>query len=162
MLTLTNSDLFETFESHPNSFLVHCCNCFCTMGAGVAKEVRCRYPAAYRADLLTERGDIKKLGSYSFADLDPRVVFNLYAQFSFGNGNDLNMAALGTGLPKIAALADDRNKKGIQTPIVTYKIGCGLAGGNWEEVIETLETISVDYDVHIIVADKSLTIPRLT
>lgn len=156
MLTLTNSDLFETFESHENAFLVHCCNCFHTMGAGVAKEVRRRYPAAYRADLLTEYGDPKKLGSYSFADLDPRVVFNLYAQFRYGGVRDLDMEALSRGLSKIANCAAEQNERGVKTPIVTYKIGCGLAGGDWEEVVEILDSISVDFDVQIIVADKNL------
>lgn len=158
MLKLRNADLFETFESLPNAYLVHCCNCFHTMGAGVAAEVRRRYPEAYRADLETRRGDPLKLGTFSSAAIGSRRVFNLYGQFSFGNGHDLDIFMLTKGLRHIAALASEQNRAGIPTPIVTYKIGCGLAGGDWNEVIEVLDHVAADYDVEIIVADKSLSI----
>ncbi len=47
--------------------IIHGCNCFCTMGAGIAKAIREQYPAAYEADLATEKGNRGKLGSYSSA-----------------------------------------------------------------------------------------------
>ena len=158
MLKLRNADLFETFESLPNAYLVHCCNCFHTMGAGVALEVRRRYPEAYRADLETKRGDPLKLGTVSSAAIGSRRVFNLYGQFSFGNGHDLDIFMLDKGLRLVAPEADAQNRAGIRTPIVTYKIGCGLAGGDWNDVVEILDNVATEYDVEIIVADKNLTI----
>lgn len=158
MLKLRNADLFETFEGLPNAFLVHCANCFHVMGAGVALEIRRRYPEAYRADIQTERGNPLKLGTVSSAAIGSRRVFNLYGQFSFGNGRDLDIFMLDKGLRLVAAEADAQNRAGIRTPIVTYKIGCGLAGGDWNEVVEILDNIAIEYDIEIIVADKNLTI----
>ena len=158
MLKLRNADLFETFEGLQNSFLVHCANCFHTMGAGVALEIRRRYPEAYRADIQTERGNPLKLGAVSSAAIGSRRVFNLYGQFSFGNGRDLDIFMLDKGLRLVAAEANAQNRAGIRTPIVTYKIGCGLAGGDWNEVVEILDNIAAEYNVEIIVADKNLTI----
>ena len=159
MLKLKQADLFETFESLPNSFLVHCCNCFHTMGAGVAAEVRRRYPEAYRADLETPRGDPRKLGTTSSASVGNRRVFNLYGQFSFGGGRDLDYDALERGLRVIAAEASKQSALGIRTVIVTYKIGCGLAGGDWGEVFSILDRVGGEYDVDIVVADKSFGAP---
>lgn len=45
--------------------IIHGCNCFHTMGAGIAKQIRQYFPEAYVADLHTGRGDLRKLGSYS-------------------------------------------------------------------------------------------------
>ena len=47
--------------------IIHGCNCFCTMGAGIAKTIKQKFPEAYEADLKTEKGDKAKLGTISWA-----------------------------------------------------------------------------------------------
>ena len=65
--------------------IVHGCNCFCTMGAGIAKSIRDQFPAAYEADLATPKGDRDKLGTYSVAKVivgeHSFDVVNAYTQF---------------------------------------------------------------------------------
>lgn len=67
--------------------IIHGCNCFCTMGAGIAKAIRDQFPAAYEADLATEKGSREKLGSFSSAEVsidDHRLtVVNAYTQFNY-------------------------------------------------------------------------------
>ena len=67
--------------------IIHGCNCFCTMGAGIAKAIRDQFPAAYEADLATEKGSREKLGSYSSAEvaIDDHLltVVNAYTQFNY-------------------------------------------------------------------------------
>ena len=50
--------------------IVHGCNCFCTMGAGIAKTIKQKFPAAYEADLQTVNGDKSKLGQISWANIE--------------------------------------------------------------------------------------------
>lgn len=40
----------------------HCCNCFCTMGKGIAPKIKKEWPEVYAADCATRKGDRTKLG----------------------------------------------------------------------------------------------------
>jgi len=42
--------------------IIHGCNCQCTMGAGIAKQIKAQFPEAYKADLRTVKGAEEKLG----------------------------------------------------------------------------------------------------
>ena len=66
--------------------IVHGCNCFCTMGAGIARTIKEHFPEAYEADLGTVKGDKSKLGNLTSA-LALRnnykiTVVNGYTQYS--------------------------------------------------------------------------------
>jgi len=50
-------DLIALALSGKFDVIVHGSNCFCTMGAGIAKTIKETFPAAYRADLATKKGD---------------------------------------------------------------------------------------------------------
>ncbi len=45
--------------------IIHQANCQNTMGSGIAREIRARYPEAYEVDCKTIAGDYKKLGTFS-------------------------------------------------------------------------------------------------
>lgn len=118
--------------------IVHGCNCYNTMGAGIAASIRAAFPAAYNVDQDTKRGDITKLGDYTAAlitaDDKTFMVVNAYTQYGFGNkkGIDLSYIALKKVFRKIAK---DFNGLKIGYP----KIGCGLAGGEWERVSSIID-----------------------
>lgn len=68
--------------------IIHGCNCFCTMGAGFATQIRNSFPEAYDADLKTPKGGKSKLGTCSFGVSDTNgkriIVVNAYTQFKHG------------------------------------------------------------------------------
>ena len=73
--------------------IVHGCNCHCTMGAGIARQISDKYPQAYEADKQTTPGDKYKLGTATHAiakDKNGREFFiiNAYTQFGFAITND--------------------------------------------------------------------------
>lgn len=71
--------------------LGHCCNLFHTWGAGIVIPIKKLYPEAHQADLKTIKGDNKKLGFFSFAQIGDKTIYNLYGQVGIGNdGNPLN------------------------------------------------------------------------
>ena len=85
--------------------IVHGCNCFNTMGSGIAKQIRENFPDAFDVDDKTVRGDKNKLGSFTVARIthwsvvpalfqgsDPFLVpelqvfyvVNAYSQYEYG------------------------------------------------------------------------------
>lgn len=67
--------------------IAHGCNCFCKMGAGVAKKIADAFPSADKVDKETIKGYVDKLGNYTFAVQDNGVVvYNLYTQYRYGRG----------------------------------------------------------------------------
>lgn len=138
ILTYRNGNLIDAFLSEEIDVLAHQANCFCTMGAGIAREIKQRLPAAWEADRKTIRGDISKLGGYSVASIDDgqHFVFNLYGQYKYGRGDD---GAQNTNIPalKSALLGMSSALMTLQPRDWTVgipKLGCGLGGANWADV----------------------------
>lgn len=120
---------------HPISpiIVVHGCNCFNNMGAGLAKTIAKEWPAADAIDKTTPKGEKSKLGNYSFANVDGRVVIiNLYTQYHYGKGLQLSYPALEAGLMMVV----DQSNATYDTPIylIPKYIGCGHAGGDYDKV----------------------------
>jgi O-acetyl-ADP-ribose deacetylase (regulator of RNase III) len=115
--------------------IMHQCNCFCTMGSGVARSIRGIYPEVYEADLRTKRGDRDKLGKVGVAKIKnseaaTRFCFNAYSQYEYGYGKrQTNYESYYVCLSKIRDYAE---KNGFVTVAAPYKMGCALAGGDWD------------------------------
>ena len=63
----------------PTQAIIHQANCQTTMGSGIAKQIREKYPEAFEADCRTTRGDITKLGSFSWVKArDGKYIYNCY------------------------------------------------------------------------------------
>lgn len=115
--------------------LIHQANCHHTMQSGIARDIRERYPEAYAADLATPVSDYAKLGTFSAARVaghrGPDWIANLYSQFGYRDGDrKTTYDAMFAGLIRIR---DDARFVGLDFA-VPYRIGCGLAGGNWTVV----------------------------
>lgn len=63
-------DLLWLGRSGVFDVIIHGCNCFNTMGAGIARSVMTHFPEAYAVDLTTEVGALEKLGTYTWAEVD--------------------------------------------------------------------------------------------
>ena len=122
--------------------IVHQCNCFHTMGSGIAKILKEEHPEVFEADLTTKFGDKSKLGTFSKAQIKNHVslkyVFNLYSQYNFGKGLRTDYLALEEGFAEILYWCSVHNIKRIGIP---YLIGCGLAGGDENTVLSILEKV---------------------
>ena len=86
-MKITKGDLIKLALDGEFDVIVHGCNCFCTMGAGIAKQIKNSFPIAYAADLETNKGDRSKLGTCSVAVVNDLTVVNAYTQYSWkGSG----------------------------------------------------------------------------
>ncbi len=125
--------------------IVHGCNCFNTMGSGIAKEIKQRCPEAYEADCKTVRGDKSKLGTYSSAAFETNnseeffVVINMYTQYRYGKDKvHVDYEAIREGFRSLGEEIREWGEDGWST--VAYpKIGCGLAGGDWSIVSKIID-----------------------
>jgi len=106
--------------------LVHGCNCFHTMGAGIAAQIARAFPQALAADKLTLNGDRNKLGDFSLARGanvygESFSIVNAYTQYAyFGHGPHIDYDAVANVFKKIAIAFNGAH---IGYPL----IGCGPA-----------------------------------
>lgn len=117
--------------------IVHGCNCFCSMGGGIARSIQEEFPEAYAADLLTVKGDRNKPGTFSFATVtrnDHRItIVNGYTQFHFQGESVLTDYNAVRNL--FIRIKEQFAGKRIGYP----KIGAGLGGGNWEQISSIID-----------------------
>ncbi len=130
-------DLIELGINGNFDVIVHGCNCFCTMGAGIAKGIKRKLPEAYKADLETKKGDKTKLGTISFAEINTEngtlVVVNGYTQFDWrGNGRKVDYEAIRNVFRMVKSKFAGKR-------IGYPAIGAGLAGGEWHIISEIIE-----------------------
>lgn len=136
----------------------HLANCQGVMGGQVSKEVRQKYPKAYKADIYYKipfgRG---RLGLYSYAKVKHLnghkfMICNLYGQEDFkGTSKQLSIKHFRKAL---MFLFNNLSKQGNFETLkigVPYLIGCGGAKGDWREVSKVLEEVSNLYkkDIYI-------------
>lgn len=81
-------DLIKLAKEGVFDVIVHGCNCFNTMGHGIAAQVKRELHEAYVVDQHTQRGYKGKLGTFSVAKiiLEGHVLYvvNAYTQFCLG------------------------------------------------------------------------------
>ena len=124
-MIVIKGNLLTLFENNNIDILVHGCNCFHTMGAGIAKQIKEKYYIAYEADLQTTKGDKNKLGTYSFVQINnTQFIINAYTQYHFYGKRPIDYDAL-RNVFKLIDLNFTNKRIGIP------KIGAGLAKGDW-------------------------------
>lgn len=133
-------NLIDMAEQGHFDVIVHGCNCFCTMGSGIAKEIRERYPLAYRADQLSESGNREKLGSLTMAVVESGdyefAIVNAYTQYSYNRkGETKDLFEYGAFLDVLLTLVETSGEMRIGLPY----IGMGLAGGDKDLIIKLIE-----------------------
>jgi O-acetyl-ADP-ribose deacetylase (regulator of RNase III) len=148
MIEYVRGDLLKAFEQEDINVMAHQCNCFNVMGAGIAKQIANRWPEVKAADAATTPGDISKLGNFTHAWVEDKVVFNLYGQFRFGRGMYTDYFALGAAMEKMAAWLNT-NYVADRVIIGFPKIGCGFGGGDWSTISKMIENVFSKYKVYV-------------
>ncbi len=129
----TTGNILTLAEQGHFDIILHDCNCFNTFGAGLAKEIKIKYPQAYQTDCQTIKGHRSKLGNYSVYH-GKFIILNCYAQYLTASyGEDVfEYDAFNSILKKVA---DNYGNLRIGLPY----IGMGLAGGDSSRIIKMIE-----------------------
>ena len=143
-----SGNLIQLAKDGQFDLIAHGCNCFCTMGAGIAKAVKDVFPVAFQADEATKRGDRAKLGTCSSAEIALRtsslIVVNAYTQFDWrGRGTKVDYAAVRSCMEWIKKQYPGKR-------IGLPRIGAGLAGGDWPTIAAIIQQELVGEDVTLV------------
>jgi O-acetyl-ADP-ribose deacetylase (regulator of RNase III) len=135
--------------------IIHGCNCFNTMGSGIAKQIRETYPEAYEVDCDTEKGGMDKLGEFTyvivknkfFTDKDVYII-NAYTQYNYGRKPGhvyVNYKAIDNVMHKINMSFENKPQFKIGMP----KIGSGLAQGDWNTIKNIINDVFMSRKIYI-------------
>jgi O-acetyl-ADP-ribose deacetylase (regulator of RNase III) len=144
-------------EMNDIDVIIHTCNLYHTMGAGLAKQIAELYPEVLEADKQTPHGDSSKLGTFSYAKIDggaygKKTVINLYSMQGLGtNKRQTHYEAFYLGMEAIHNQIVD-SKKDLTVGIPKY-IGCGLAGGSWRVIQAMIEDIFEESSVKLVIVE---------
>lgn len=143
MIKHIKGDLLALAEEGKFDIIVHGCNCQNTMGSGIAKQIKDRYPEAYAADIYMDQEfganyRYRKLGNHSeakvYSGAGKFTIVNAYTQFHYlPRGVDhFEYASFAVILQKLEHFYGNYD---FGFPY----IGMGLAGGDSERIISMLE-----------------------
>lgn len=132
-------------------------NCKGVMGAGLAKQIRDKYPLVYTdyKELCdTHKGSL--LGHIQLvhmSGLNGRICVNMFAQE--GYGRDKRYTDYDAFKNCLNALAKSLNCYSVEghyhTVALPYGIGCGLAGGDWYIIKGMLEDFSTKVKQKVVI-----------
>lgn len=141
-MNIIKGDLIQLAKEGYFDVIVHGCNCFHNMGAGIAKQISNEWPEVSRWDSdFTSKGDPSKLGSVKLVpikindNLTIRVV-NAYTQYFPGYVRDKELLYNSI---RFAFYRLNRVFPGKSLRIGYPKIGCGLASGDWDIVSKIID-----------------------
>lgn len=140
-----SGDLIKLALEGKFDIIMHGCNCFNTMGAGIALQIAREFPSAEKADKKTLKGDASKLGGYTFTRVVRNgrklTVVNLYTQYH--TGANFRLTAIAGALLKIKP-----KLKGLRVGIP--RIGAGIGGGNWKSTEQSLDLLLPEIDLTVV------------
>lgn len=144
MIEIVTGDLLDSKEK----YIGHQCNCLTQNSAGAAKAIFDKWPHAntYQKRGRDSEGKNAHIDSPGTIDImgdgkDKRYVINMYAQYYPGKPKYPNSNLDGTLVRQInfhrclLLVAKIQDLESIAFP---YKIGCNLAGGDWEYYLGTI------------------------
>lgn len=146
MIKEIKGDLLELASKGHFDYIIHGCNCFNVMGAGIALQIALKYPKAWAKDQRTIAGSINKLGSFTLSYVpivnNGMYIVNLYTQFKPGRNFDIK--ALDFGLYKLKEIIPPDSKIGLPY------IGAGIGGGDWKEIKKVIKKHLSNFNVTIV------------
>jgi O-acetyl-ADP-ribose deacetylase (regulator of RNase III)/catechol 2,3-dioxygenase-like lactoylglutathione lyase family enzyme len=146
-IEFVSGDLFA--NTHAAAALAHGCNCQGSMGAGIAKGFRDRYPAMYeqfRAKCKAIPREFNLGDAWLWKNEGQPWVFNLGTQEGIWRAR-ASYEAIETALNRMKQLADDEGIDRIAIP----RIGVGYGGLSWKKVRTIVERAFADWAGRLIV-----------
>lgn len=128
-----NTDLF-TVDADA---IAHGCNCLGVMGAGVALQVKIRYPEVYQSykDYVKRMNYSKDIlpGTAQCIETEDKTIFNLFTQYEMGRHAKAEYIA--GAFAEMFGIAQLSHISTIAIPM----IGAGIGGMKWEDVLLAIE-----------------------
>jgi O-acetyl-ADP-ribose deacetylase (regulator of RNase III) len=149
MIKYITGNLITLAENEEIDVLVHGCNTNKIMGAGIAKQIKTKWPKAHLMDLNSKLSVEEKLnGQFTYVVIDAKlIIVNAYIQERTAlryNEVVVNYDAMHKALSNVR-----REFSGLRFGFP--QIGCGLAGGDWDGTVKPMiEKIFNNEDVTVV------------
>lgn len=153
MVKYIKGDILNVTEG----IIVQQVNCMGVMGAGLAKQIRDKWPVIYDSFIARVYNTANKkelLGKTLFTNVENNLsVASIFGQYYYGRqAKFTNYTALFKGLNFVAEISAANNT----TMYIPKGLGCGLAGGNWDFVEAYIQDLDLFFDkkIKIIIVEK--------
>jgi O-acetyl-ADP-ribose deacetylase (regulator of RNase III) len=172
MIRYKEGDLIQLAKEGNFDVITHGCNCFCTMGAGIAPQMAKAFGCDNFQLERRGRGDINKLGciDYEIKEIyikkpifgtlitdfggQDLVVVNSYTQYRYGrNHADGDKTPVDYDAIRLCMRKINHIFKG--KTIGLPMIGAGLAGGNWSVIERIIEKELNAMDIWVVKYKKA-------
>lgn len=138
----------EKITPDKNCLIVHIVNDIGAWGKGFVLSLSKRWTQpeyAYKTGWK-----VRKLGEFQIIQVEKNIaVINLFAQHGIKKQNSnyipIRYEFLYSGLLKLKSLLSNRKDIAIHMP----KIGCGLAGGDWDTVSKIIDKSLSEFDIYV-------------
>lgn len=146
MLEYKKGNIFLTDAT----IISHGCNCLGAFNAGIAKQIRHLFPSAYNAYIQKNNSEGWKLGDVQMVEIPEqrRIIANCATQYGYGYSSKQNIFvdydAIAVVFKTLVCYSEEHNMK-----IAMPRIGCGLAGGDWNIVDRILEQVMQGHKANI-------------
>lgn len=143
----TIGDLLEAKEH----IIGHQVNCLGVMGAGLARQIKSRYPSVFAeyqklCHSLKHGRELMGQCQLVVAEEGKRIVANLFGQYHIGTHQQQ------TEYPFLRQALEVLKRTAMEhgySVALPYQLGCGLAGGSWDVVRSMISEVFCDYPVTI-------------
>jgi O-acetyl-ADP-ribose deacetylase (regulator of RNase III) len=149
-IEFVSGDLFA--NAHGVEAFAHGCNCQGSMGAGIAKGFRERYPEMYeqyRARCKAEPRQFNLGDAWLWREKGRPAVFNLGTQEKFWHAR-ASYEAVEEALTRMREQADAEGIRAIAIP----RIGVGYGGLSWRKVRAIVERVFADWPGRLVVYEE--------
>lgn len=150
IISVVQGDLLERFRWGEYWGIGHGCNTKANMGRGIAAQVKEEFPLAFREDQMC---GYRRLGNMSFHQTQYGVIYNLYTQVYpgrpqyKGDSSFHRLRAIRDCFQKLEVLSCQEDfKKLFGIPM----IGAGLAGGDWDKIVEAIEEATPNMKIELV------------
>ena len=149
MFEIINGDLLNAKED----IIIHQVNCQGKFGAGLAKQIAQKYPKTKTEYInhCNKKNPDDLLGDCLVTKTDDFLIANLFAQKHYGkygafykkHGRQTNYRAFAKSLKKLIGNYPDKSVA------IPYKIGCGLAKGDWNKIQKIFDLVLPDKEIKV-------------
>lgn len=139
MVNIKSGDIFDSGAN----IICHQTNCLGVMGAGLALQIKRRYPdvfTRYKAYCGLAKSPKELLGTSLLIPVSERqYIANCFGQVAYGRTSpQTDYAALKKALTEVRTFAEEHGGLSVAIP---FRIGCGLAGGQWHIVKKLIDEV---------------------
>lgn len=150
-ISIVDGDLLDSTED----YIAHQCNCVTNQSKYIAQQIFDKYP--YSNTYKNRTHDKKTHNDPGTIDIrgngnNERYVINMYSQYYPSLSkytNDSKKLRKEWFQKCLSLIGEELISKNLKTLAMPYKIGCGSAGGNWEEYMVLIDEFTHMYDVSV-------------